>query len=582
MIGFIIIFVSFEDKFWIFFKDKGEIDKNSLIKYEENIPEITKERRKNSMGKTIDYGDIPVFEEYIKKIKNYNVKIVYRSKWLNAISVLCGDKTIESIKTFPFVKNVQPVKIMRMLIDLNSLKLDYGDNNSNMRILRLDTLHSLGYTGKGIRIGILDTGFEFGENKHNALLNVNVIGKADFVFPDTIVINGDTILSPDTIVGYEPQEDWRDENYPLCFWGFCSQTDHGTEILSILAGYSKGNIIGVAFNADYILAKTELVYDRGGNFIEIRREEDNWIAACEWAESLGAHIITSSLGYKFFDDGTGYTYSELDGEHALITIAADSAVRRGVFVVNAMGNVQLNASPDTSIVAPADGKYVFSIGGIDTSGKWSNISAKGPTIDGRIKPDFVAPVTAKVVNPEYSKEIENIPGFDTIYIPKYINASGTSISTPYVSGLIALLLEAHPSWIGNVSKVKNILILSASKNGIPDDSMGYGYIDALKALRYENVEVDYSSKIGRLIVFPNPLIKKDRSILNISYFLSNEGLIDLKIFDASGKNVYRKNLGLKLPGECIEKIDVKNFLPGLYIAVISTEKFKIYGKFVII
>lgn len=574
----IIFIISFYNKFWIFFKDKGLLDKFIISEYEEGIPEITISRRFNSMGKPYDYGDIPLSKEYLSKLKKYNLKIINKSKWLNAISVQCDEKTIEMIRKLTFIKEIKPVKILKIKINSNQLKLGYGDNSGNMRILKIDTLHSLGYTGNGIRIGVFDTGFEFGKNKHEALEDVKVIAKADFVFPDTMFINGDTLIVPDTMVGYEVNEDWRDDNYPLCFWGWCSQTDHGTKILSILAGYKSSKIIGVAFNAEYVLAKTELVYDKNGDMIELRREEDNWIAALEWAESLGVHIITSSLGYKFFDDGGGYTYADLNGENALITIAADSAARRGVFVVNAMGNVLMGASSDTSIVAPADGKYVFSIGGIDTLGRWSSISAKGPTFDGRTKPDFVAPVSAVVVNPEWSREIMELPGFDTVYIPKYINAQGTSVSTPYVSGLIALLLEAHPSWIGKIEKVKNILIESSSNEGIPNDSTGYGFINGLKALYYEAPEVNYSDVFGKLILYPNPIKKKERNSFTVSYFFNKEAIVNIKVFDSSGKNVFTKSIGFLLPGEYEEKIDIRDFKPGLYVIVLSTEKFKVYGK----
>lgn len=578
----IIFILLFYNRFWIFFKDKGSIDKNLITEYEKSIPDLTLERRFNSIGKAYDFGDLPIPKDYINQLKSFDIKLRYKSRWLNAVSVECDEKKIEKVSMLHFVRKIEPVKVLTMKMNLNQMETRYGYNSGNMRILKIDTLHSLGYTGNGIRIGVFDTGFEFGKNKHEALEDVKVIAKGDFVFPDTMIVNGDTIIVPDTIVGYEVNEDWRDDNYPLCFWGWCSQTDHGTEILSILAGYKSSKIIGVAFNAEYVLAKTELVFDRNGDMIELRREEDNWIAALEWAESLGVHIITSSIGYKFFDDGGGYSYADLNGENALITIAADSAVRRGVFVFNAMGNVSMGALADTSIVAPADGKYVFSIGGIDTLGRWSSISAKGPTIDGRIKPDFVAPISAMVVNPEWSKEIMEIPGFDTIYIPKYISAAGTSVSTPYVAGLIALLLEAHPSWIGKIDKVKNILIESSSNEGIPNDSTGYGYIDGLKALYYETPEIDYSDIVGKLIVYPNPVKINERDFFTVSCFLNKEAFVSIKIYDSGGFNIFTKSFGYILPGEFKERIKIENFRPGLYFIVLSTEKFKIYEKLFII
>ena len=207
---------------------------------------------------------------------------------------------------------------------------------------------------------------------------------------------------------------------------------------------------------------------------DMRIEEDNWVAAAEWADSLGADVINSSLGYYEFGDGFSYTYNDLDGMTAVTTVAADIAVEKGIVVVTSAGNE--GNDEWHYITTPADGFGVLAIGSIDRNGVIAVTSSRGPTADGRIKPDFVAlGVNVMVVNTGTSSS--------------YTVSRGTSYASPAVAGAAALILEANPAW--GPDEVKQSLIDNASRSSNPDTdayAYGYGVIDALASSGIEKPE----------------------------------------------------------------------------------------------
>src|SRR6185436_12605053 len=110
------------------------------------------------------------------------------------------------------------------------------------------------------------------------------------------------------------------------------------------------------YAARVLLAKTE------NTDSETPAEEDNWTAAAEWAESMGADVISSSLGYLAFDSPfTSYTFADMNGQVAISSRAAELAAARGVVVVNSAGNSGFDPSHNT-LGAPADGAHVVSTG----------------------------------------------------------------------------------------------------------------------------------------------------------------------------------------------------------------------------
>ncbi len=582
MLIILMLSTVYNGRYWVFFTDKGDQKGNISAQIERVAglyPSVTVERRMKAMGKPANRGDLPVYPPYIDSLKKLGFRPRYVSRWLNGVSGLLPEDMVNRIKKLPFVREVKRVATIGGCFPYIPKPLSYGKQETNIKLMSIDKLHNLGYSGKGVRIGVFDTGFEYGEGAHEALDMIHVIAKADFVFPDTIVQDGDTIIVPDTIVSYEQGEDYREGTYPNCYAPFCCQTDHGTMVLSILAGYAAGSFIGVAFGADYILAKTEQVYDREGHHVELKVEEDNWIRAMEWAESLGVDVVSSSVGYRDFQDTTGYSYADMDGRTALITIAAESAYARGVIVVNAMGNVS-GGAPETSIVAPADGEHVLSIGGVemeidstsgDTEWVWCSEAAAGPTADGRRKPDLAAPFYAQVVNPEWRTEFLNLPGGDTLSIPHYISGGGTSFSTPYVAGIAALLLEAFPSLKGKPDSIRLALLSAGSRHSLPDYRVGYGIPDALSALNFlGEPEVVYKEKNYILPVYPNPVRINENSVITIPFVLDNNDYVQLKVYDSGGKLVYYKDVGFTLAGRNYIKWVLGDLRPGVYTIIINT------------
>jgi subtilisin family serine protease len=240
---------------------------------------------------------------------------------------------------------------------------------------------------------------------------------------------------------------------------------HGTAVLSTIGGYAPGELVGPAFAASYILAKTE------NTDSETPVEEDNWAAAAEWAESLGAEVLTTSLGYLVFDSGTGYGYEDMDGATAVSTLAAQRAVELGVVVLSSAGNSGQHPDPARNTLgAPADGTYVISVGAVDEAGERVSFSSVGPTADGRIKPDLMARGQGVLVASSFT-------------VSAYRTANGTSFACPLVAGVAALVLQAHPDY--SVSEVVEVLRSTASRAATPDNVYGWGIPDAPAAIAIE-------------------------------------------------------------------------------------------------
>ena len=288
--------------------------------------------------------DLPVSPRYIERLREMGAAVRFSSRWLNAVSARVSPEVQRRVQAADFVVATRPVQRLQRpsppppepLASPKLLQSRYGFAFEQLAQIAVPPLHDQGLTGAGVRVALLDNGFHYAG--HAAFASIRVVAQRDFVNDDEIV--ADEADQP--ITGDEMSS---------------SQNLHGAQVLSLLAGYHPDHFIGVAPDAEYILAKTEL----DDTLPEMPSEEDRWVAGLEWADSLGAQVVNSSLGYNRWDDGTGYSPANLDGETALTSVAAALAVRRGIVVVVAAGN---EANRDWHyITVPADADWCDCGGG---------------------------------------------------------------------------------------------------------------------------------------------------------------------------------------------------------------------------
>ncbi len=311
------------------------------------------------------------------------------------------------------------------------------------RQLAVPPLHQRGLRGAGVRIALLDTGFN---TLHPFMAGATVVAQRDFVYGDSVVRD-----QPGEAQG---------------------EMSHGTQTWSLLAADAPGRLFGLATSAEYLLAKTEYTVT------ETRAEEDNWVAAVEWADSIGVHIISSSLGYLRFDDGSGYTSTDLTGDVAVTTVAADSAAARGILVVVSAGNE--GPGPRT-LGTPADADSIVAVGATDSLAQLTGFSSRGPSADGRIKPEVIAP--------GLRVPVARVDSGTTV-------ASGTSFAAPLIAGIAALVQGTRPGL--PALDLRQGLIEAADRRHAPDNNVGYGIPSALALLSFPTGVVPLGPASGLL------------------------------------------------------------------------------------
>lgn len=456
-----------EDEFlvWVYFTDKGQA---LNAKYEAAYQALTPTSRRRRLTvrapeHLIDFADLPLEESYVTAIRRQVRRFRHASKWLNAVSVQATKQQLERLRTLAFVKaidlvarftarvpDVEPEERLRppaptgaqMVPAPSAFPFNYGESLEQLSQINVPAVHHLGNFGQGVVIGVFDSGFN--NLAHRAFRQMRILAAHDFVNGDDDVGDGEDM-------------------------GLGS---HGTWVLSVIGGFDEGHLIGPAFASGYVLAKTE--NDPGS---ETPREEDNWIAALEWAEGLGVDVISSSVGYLEFDPPfSSYTWRDMDGQTAAITRAAAMAVQRGIVVVQAAGNGGSHPVHNT-LIAPADGDGVITVGAVTLEGMRAGFSSVGPTADGRIKPDVMALGVGNQVASARSAD-------------EYERRSGTSFACPLVAGVAALILSAHPDW--SPAQVLEALRSTASQAAAPDNRMGWGIVDALAAVQFPRLQLPAS------------------------------------------------------------------------------------------
>lgn len=438
---------------WVFFSDRGfsseQARHDALGAARTELPARTAKRRalRRTQPGLVDLHDLPVNEAYIRKAMATGAELRVRSKWLNAISVSASKAQVVALAALPFVERIEPVRrgrraeavpivSPRPIVGERSAAGSgfYGAAENQLQMLGIIDMHTAGYTGEGMVIGVLDTGFKrthvaYNEPGHE----IEVIAEYDFINDDdnTSFEEGD----PD------------------------GQHNHGTLVLSTIGGYKPNELVGGAYDASFVLAKTEDTTD------EYMMEEDYYVAGLEFIENNGADVATSSLGYYAW-----YDYEDMDGLTAVTTIGVNIATANGLACCTAVGNGGFDQDLP-SLIAPSDAFDVFACGAVTAGGTIADFSSDGPSFDGRVKPEVLAQgVETACVHPNDDNE--------------YITANGTSLSTPLVASAVTLLLQAHPDW--TISDLRSALFETASyyvANGVPDpeNRRGYGIIDVFAA-----------------------------------------------------------------------------------------------------
>ncbi len=506
---FLITSISFAQnstKYFIYFKDKGIEKTNQLsktsIEYNKAINSLSErsiKRRIKSMGSNcITYGDIPVSESYVSKIKDSGAKIIWKLKWFNAVSAILTDEQYSKISKYNFVDRIERVKKLKHQKDIkeeaklekvfnsnnSGYTLNYGPSLTQNELSDIPIIHDAGFSGNGVLIGMLDAGFTW--KTHPALSGRNILAERDFVYGDGNTDDGDA--------------------------------SHGTATFSLIGGFDEGNIVAPAFNAQFVLAKTEDIRS------ETHLEEDNYAAALEWMDSIGVDITTTSLGYNTFDSGEGdYTYADMDGKTTIVTQASELAFSRGILTVNSAGNEGNNSWK--YITAPSDGFNTISVGAVRSDRVLASFSSVGPSYDGRIKPEIVAQGSSC-----YHAKVGKV---------NYGYGSGTSFSCPIAAGISAQLLSAFP-YLSN-TQMRSIIIEGCDSTENPNNKYGYGLLSAKRALEFPNIKLP-NENTGEQVSSINRLFFESAGIVKDSVFMlftvnSQERISRQKMLD-NGNNTY--------------------------------------------
>ncbi|MFI5211321.1 MAG: S8 family serine peptidase [Ignavibacteria bacterium] len=435
---------------WIYLSDKGPEANSKLSAPLQLVTQRSLDRRSKvkPMNALVDFTDIPLYGQYVDAVSSSVSKIRNKIKWLNTISAEVNREEIERLSKFDFVNKIELVERFRIAHDYSEYSSDgspvfetqfsdgpladtlsYGTGNAVTQItqIKVNLVHNQGIRGQGIMIASLDAGFS------------NLTHEAFTTFPMKIQTTYDFQNHTPTLTGHS----------------------HGTATLCLVGGYKPGKMVGPAYGSTFILARTEV--DPGETPVEM----DNWIAAAQWADSLGADVITSSLGYLEFDPPfSSYTWMDMNGNTMPITIAADLAVNKGIMVSNSAGNNGTDVH--NTLGGPADGDSVLTVGAVTSTGTRSSFSSIGPTTDNppRIKPD----VMAMGSNNYYAGTSGNT----------YSTGSGTSFSCPLTAGVCALVLSANKNL--TPIQLRGILRKFASNSASPNNTMGWGIIDASLAV----------------------------------------------------------------------------------------------------
>ena len=489
-------------RYFVSFKNKANTT-FSLNTPEEFLSQKTINKRE-LFAIPIDSTDLPVNIEYVTVLQSAGITIENKLKWFNGVVVSTYDSLLVESLNYQFIDTIigfgswQNSKTVGKKWNANYDVLDYGDAYNQLEMLGGNKLHEKGFSGEGMTIAVIDAGFyKVDELAVFSDLQNQILSTYDFVDGNSNVYDDHT---------------------------------HGMMVLSTMGG--KGEMTGTAPDANYILLRTEDVFSE--NLIE----EYMWVCAAEYADSAGADIINSSLGYTTFDDALqNHTYEDMDGETAPISIGAGIACSKGIIVVNSAGN-----SGNSSwhyIGAPADNFDVISVGAVDENEEFASFSSYGPNADGAVKPNVVAQGKNTVI----------ISSSDTVR-----TGNGTSFSSPITAGMVACIWGAQPNQ--TPAAVKGAIYKSADRYLNPDDQFGYGIPNYYNAYQLLN------------------------SSINLSQGVPINTLIEYKVYTIDGKEMNNGKTILYNEDSALSFIKPKT--AGVYIIHLFSDAFELNNKFIVL
>lgn len=525
--------VSFsQEDAWVYFTDKPDaqtyLDSPLLMLSQRALD------RRSTQGIGLNLQDAPIYQLYIDEItSSTGITVMAKSKWMNALHIRGSQTNIQNLSSLPFVdhvyfanrtlntsgkavvKNETPSqnKFLNTQVSYN-----YGSSDSQVQMLNAQWLHQQDFTGTGKIVAIMDAGFPGVDTQQpfQRLRDNNLIlGGYDFV---------NRVANPYT--------------------GF----HHGTQVLSNMGGYSEGQLIGTAPNAQYYLFVTEDAvspYPYSENPVE----ESYWVEALEMADSLGVDVVNTSLGYFIYDNPNySYTYADMNGQVSFASRAADIAFSKGMICVVSAGNSGTTSNPNIGV--PGDSATVLTVGAVTGAEIKANFSSVGPTADNRIKPDVMAMGVQAVVATENGSITTN---------------NGTSFASPIMAGAVASFWSAFPNKTN--AEIIQLVKASADRFSNPNNQYGYGIPDFQQAYTAALATSVYDKKT--FVLYPNPTQNK------ISV-LFPETVSEAKIvfYNAMGQQVLEQKIANN------QSILLDNLNSGIYIYKITFDTVSQTGKLI--
>lgn len=516
------------EAYWIFLDGKPDSPTAA-------ISERARERRARRGQPHAEELDRSVSPGYLRALAEAGVEVQTESRWLNAVSARLTEETLFRLREMDFVREIRPVARRKNTLPEavsdappSTLHAKRGGDRYGFSRTQLELMNAIeplerGINGRGVRLGFLDT--PFNDLNHSAF------------------------------------DSLKKDNRLIAIRNFTGMTDdrsaHGLNVASIAAGYQEGRLIGPAHGAEILAGITEYAPT------ETNREEDNMVAALEWMEGEGVDVVNISLGYTTFDSGQrSYEVEDMDGDTGVTTIAADKAAALGVAVVTSAGNSGCSSPTQCwfYISTPADADSVITVGAVRSDSTAAGFTSRGPTADGRIKPDVAAMGVSTFVAVASDRD-----GYS------YVN--GTSFSGPLTAAVVAQMLQVNPDL--NPIEVRDILRKTAGQADSPDNVLGWGIVNADAAIRMAESMAPPTSAdsdelpagVALLGNYPNPFNPET----TIRYALGQAGVVRLAVYDLLGREAATLVNETKSAGEHQIRFDASHLPGGAYVYRLQTQ-----------